>query len=128
MLFYEKFGLEYLHTCQGIPILDRPRLPSARDILDGTVQDYVEYRDEVRVNTDYDFKRHPLDDGTTRPFTTPEELARFRQVMEPRRKGGLRADPVSVQAAASGMRLRPGETQANVYRRYKYLGKSNVIC
>jgi hypothetical protein len=117
----DETDLEYLHACQGIPVLDRPRLPSARDILDGTFQDYVEYRDEVRVNTDYDFKRHPLDDRTTRPFTTPEEFARFRQVMEQRRKGGLRADPASVQAAAGGMRLRPGETHADVDRRYIHI-------
>jgi hypothetical protein len=117
----DEASLEHLHACPGIPVLDRPRLPSAREILDGTFLDYVEVRDEMRANTDYDFKRYPLDDGTTRPFTTPEEFTRFRQVMERRRKGGLRADPASVRAAASGMRLRPGETQADVYRRYIHI-------
>jgi hypothetical protein len=69
------------------------------------------------VNTAYDCTRSLLDEGTPRPCATPEALARFRQVMERRRHGGLRAAPARVQAAARGRRLRPGETHADVYRR-----------
>jgi hypothetical protein len=47
-----------------------------------------------------------------------EEFTQFRAIMEGQRKGGRRATPERVLAAASGMQLQQGETWADLYRRY----------
>jgi hypothetical protein len=110
--------LARLHTQEGIPTIALRAYPSAGDIINKTYQDYVEIRGEQRVNTDYDYKRKPLDDGTTRPFATAAEFKRYREIMEGQRKGGRRSTPERVVATDNQMRLQKGEDWADMYRRY----------
>ena len=72
------------------------------------------------MNTDYDFKRKPLDDGTTQPFATAEEFTQFREgLWRGQRKGGRRAAPelVFLQQPA-GCGFRRGRLGLILYRRY----------
>jgi hypothetical protein len=71
--------LETLHTKEGIPTIDFLTYPSAGDLLKQTYRDYVEIRGEQRVNTDYDYKRKPLDDGRTQPFAMQRSSHSFEQ-------------------------------------------------
>jgi hypothetical protein len=119
--------LHTYHADAGIPIQQGKHLPSARDIMDGVVKDYIDVPTEKRVNTDYDFKRMLRDDGTTYPFADKTLFARTRDAAAGIRKvrtvkgetiAGQRATPDKVLAASAGMRLRSGETLEDVYRRY----------
>jgi hypothetical protein len=119
--------LDTYHADAGIPTQTGKHLPSARDIMDGVVKDYIDVPTEKRVNTDYDFKRMLRDDGTTYPFADKTQFARTRDAAAAIRKvrtvkgekiAGQRATPEKVLAATAGMRLRSGETLEDVYRRY----------
>jgi hypothetical protein len=120
-----------LHACEDIPVQISTRLPNPREIVTGKVPDYVALPLQRRVNTDYDYKRKLLDDGTTVPFAHKEEFhtwrdtaARMRKETSTRvdgvpvKKPGKRATLARVTAAVHGMRMQKGETFADVYRRY----------
>jgi hypothetical protein len=121
--------LEDLHAQTDIPIEIHGTLPSARDLIAGIVQDFVKVEKRKRVNTDYDYKRVPLDDGSggTRPLVDKDEFHRKRQTVANIRKErksrdevtpGNRATVERVLAVSAGMRLKPDETIESVYRRY----------
>src|SRR5262249_41385166 len=120
-----------LHDCEDIPLQTSTRLPSPREIVTGKVPDYVALPLQRRVNTDYDYKRKLLDDGTTVPFAHKEEFHMWRDTAARMRKergvcvGGIRAKtpgkratPARVTAAVHGMRTQKGESLVDVYRRY----------
>jgi hypothetical protein len=100
-------------------------------VLSGAVEDYVAIPTIRHIHTDYDYKRQLLDHGSTRPFQDQEALATARATAAALRRGrsvdtpggqakrpGRRATPARVLAAAAEMRLQPGETPDDVYRRY----------
>jgi hypothetical protein len=95
--------------------------------MSGEIKVYIDVPTQKRVNTDYDFKRMLLDDGSTVPFLDKTKFARTRDTAAGIRKvrtvkgekiAGQRATPDKVLAAAAGMRMRSGETLEDVYRRY----------
>jgi hypothetical protein len=121
--------LEGLHAMADIPIEVQGSLPSARDLIEGTVPDFVPVDKRKRINTDYDYKRVPLDDGSgsTRPLTDKDEFHRKRQTVANIRKErkshgevtpGNRATVDRVTAVSAGMRMKSDETIESVYRRY----------
>jgi hypothetical protein len=121
------YRLDSYHADTGIPIQTGKHLPSARGIMSGEVKDYIDVPTQKRVNTDYDFKRMLLDDGTTMPFADKTKFTKTRDAAAGIRKArtvkgekvtGQRATPDRVLAASAGMRLRNGETLEDVYRRY----------
>jgi hypothetical protein len=121
------YMLDAYHADTGIPIQQGKHLPSAHEIMTGEVKDYIDVPIQKRVNTDYDFKRMLLDDGTTVPFADKTKFAKIRDAASGIRKCrtvkgekvvGQRATPDRVLAVSAGMRLRKGETMEDVYRRY----------
>jgi hypothetical protein len=121
----ENESLAELHYTAGLVTQIGKRLPSAREITTGEVEDFVEIEYERTVNTDYDYKRYLHANGLTQPFATKAEFLAHRDaVSRLRKKEGVRATQervvAKVAASQAGMQARTGkgETSADVYRRY----------
>jgi hypothetical protein len=89
-------------------------LVSMKDIYESKVRDLVRISTKRKANTDFDYKRIPLHDGTqrTRPPKTVEESAQYRRAADTLRKAGTRATPENVVLNLHGVSLRGGQRAA----------------
>ncbi len=103
-----------IHENPDIVTRDVPTLASIRDIQDRTHRDLVPVTIQRKANTDYDFKRIPLLDGSgrTRPPLTVDEVLTARVAAKNIRSAGRRATPEAVALARNGVRLHGGPEAA----------------
>lgn len=91
------------------------RLLSCFDIADRKTPDLVNKPASRRANTDWDWKRELLEDGSSRPFPNITEIYRHREAAQSIRKKGQRATREAVKLNLEGIKLHGG-TEATIRR------------
>lgn len=103
---------EALCNSPGIPRLTKAPLATLQDIVSGRQVDLVEVSSECRSNTDYDFKRVLLEDGSTRLPETVDEIFKNRLAADAVRQSGEHATATSVALKLEGIQLNGGSEKA----------------
>ncbi len=88
------------------------RLLSCFDIADQKIPDLVSKNEERTANTDWDWKRELLEDGSSRPFANLTEISLHREAAQKIRKKGQRATREAVKLNLAGIKLHGGSEAA----------------
>lgn len=103
--------LEELFAEEKPSLLQFRRLISCYDIADGKAKDLVSKADARRANTDWDWKRDLLEDGSSKPFEDIGEIYRHREAAATIRKRGNRATREAVKLNLAGVKIHGGSEQ-----------------